>query len=494
MCLSLYERVAAMAHVKDLSLEKVGVDRIIKALAPNAWMPFAIPHKPDRILAVQKYLLTSGEKLSSADREALAGLPVFLDDAQVPSPLSRLVQTADERLRNLYAGTKLRAFLDAQSSSMKLARALGFVARITECTVETLIRDIAKGFVADGVSPLTEGDGKADAVLQFLSDKSGSIPAQAMEKLMGLPLFPDESGARGTVKSSQASAAKAGMYTVQPELRRVLAAIGFQLLAAEMQEALKPLLRHASISEVKLWTAIELLELKSAKAAPLQDLKILAELHALLISESRELKKHFPAQTRPGLADGNPRLCGLKVWPTKMGEVISADEAVDPGPLLQLLEAGRDEREEFAGARADVGGAQAAGGAGADVRVLPGLADGAGFCGALRTAWPAAGRAGAVYFHAGKPAPSRGADCQPEGHHAGGPGKTAGVRRGGSAAVWAARLGGRGNARAGGGPAGVREAGASGFQRLRGERPRRNFQADGDTGDSGVGAGWEIFG
>ncbi len=235
----------AAAEARFNQIQRV-VDCIIKALAPNARMPFAIPHKRDRILAVQNYLLTSGKKLSTADREALAGLPVFLDDAQVPRPLSSLVQTADERLRGLYAGTKLRAFLDAQSSSMKLARALGLVARITECTVETLIRDIAKGFAEEGDSVLTEDDESTAEVLQFLSDKSGGIPASAMEKLMGLPLFPDESGAYGTVKSPQASAAKAGMYTVQPELRRVLGAIGYQLLAAETQEALKSLLSDMS--------------------------------------------------------------------------------------------------------------------------------------------------------------------------------------------------------------------------------------------------------
>ena len=95
----LDETIAAMAHVKDLNIDPVGIDRIIHALAPDAKPPFAIPHERDQILEVQEYLLTSDEKLSSDDREALAGLPVFLDDTQTPRPLSDLVQTDDDRLR-----------------------------------------------------------------------------------------------------------------------------------------------------------------------------------------------------------------------------------------------------------------------------------------------------------------------------------------------------------------------------------------------------------
>ncbi|SVC69276.1 uncharacterized protein METZ01_LOCUS322130, partial [marine metagenome] len=315
----LDESVSEMAHVKDLSIDPVGIDRIIHALAPDAKPPFSIPHERDRILEVQDYLLTSGEKLSSDDREALAELPVFLDDTQTPRPLSVLVQTDDVRLRQLYAGTEISLFLDAQSSSMKLAEVLGLAARITECTPETLIGDIAFGVKNDGFSQLTNEPAKSNEVLHYLSDKSGQIPVHAIEMLMKLPLFPDEKGKLGVMKSSQSSAEKKGMYAVQPELRRMVSAIGYQLLDSKIQEALMPLLRRANISVVKLRRTVELLAVKSMKKAPAIDVEILAELHEFLFEERKELEKHFPAQVRPGLAEGNPRLCGLKIWPTVTG-------------------------------------------------------------------------------------------------------------------------------------------------------------------------------
>ena len=343
----LDETIAAMAHVKDLSIDPVGIDQIIHALAADAKPPFAIPHERDRILEVQEYLLTSGEKLSSHEREALAELPVFLDDTQTPRTLSNLMQTDDDRLRQLYVGTELNAFLEEQSSSMKLVEVLGLESRITKCLPETLISDIALGVKTDGFSVLTNEPKKSNEILHYLSDQSGQIPAHAIEMLMELPLFPDEKGKLGVMKSSQSSADKKGMYAILPELRRVVSDIGYPLLNTEIQEAVTPLLRRANISTVKLRTAVELLELKSKKKAAITDSVILKELHVFFIEEKKELRKHFPAQVRLGLSDGNPRLCSLKIWPTLTGGIISADEAVDPGPLLELLEKGTVEFEEL---------------------------------------------------------------------------------------------------------------------------------------------------
>lgn len=343
----LDETIAAMKHVADMGVEKVGVEKVIEALAPDAKPPFVIPTQRDRIEQVQHYLLTSGEKLSTQNRLALAELPVFLDDRQRPRALHDVVLASKEAIRGLYEDTGLRSFLNADSQSMKLAKMLGVNSSVERCDAAMLIKDIDRGFTADQASPLTQGDKRTRAVLQFLSSVSGTIPVLALEKLMKLPLFPDESGSYDTMKSSQAAAGKAGLYTVDAELRPLLRALNLPMLDAALQQSLAPLLKRASISAVQLRTAVDLLESQAVNGAPIRDLKVLAAFHQLLIDQRRELKKHFPAQTRPGLADGNPRLCALKIWPTTTGDVVSADEAVDPGLLLGLLEKGSKEYKEL---------------------------------------------------------------------------------------------------------------------------------------------------
>ena len=230
---------------------------------------------------------------------------------------------------------------------MNLVKALGLTALINECTTEMLIRDIAYGFEPDSQRELSWKEAQLGAVMQFLADESGTIPGQALETLMGLPVFPDTAGQLGFVKSAQASANTLGVYAVQPELRGALAVIDCPMLEATAQESLMPLLKRANINMAKVRTAIELLELKSKKQVPITDPATLAGLHQLLVDEKNDLKRRFPSQSRTGFEDGNPRLCGLKIWPTVTGGVVSADEAVDPGPLMELLEKGSREREQL---------------------------------------------------------------------------------------------------------------------------------------------------
>ena len=343
----LDQEIAAMEHVADMGITKVGVEKVIHALGPNAAPPFVIPAKRDRIEQVQQYLLTSGEKLSTLNRQALAELPVFLDDRDQPRSLYEIVQSSNGALRELYKDTSIRFFLPAGSPSMKLVKHLGLEANITKCDAAMLIKDIGRGYEGENQSPLISDDESTRAVLLFLSSVSGSIPVIAMEKLMKLPLFPDESGAYDVLKNSQAAAKKAGLYAVDAELRPLLRALNMPLLDAELQKSLAPLLKRANISVVKLRTAMDLLESQAVESAPIRDVSVLRAFHELLEDRRRELKKHFPAQTRPGLADGNPRLCKLKIWPSATGDVVSADEAVDPGLLLGLLEEGSKEYKEL---------------------------------------------------------------------------------------------------------------------------------------------------
>lgn len=339
--------VSGRAHLADMDVERLGLAAVIDALGPEAHPPLVIEPTPTVVEAVLRLLLDHGDLLRGRSRRRLAELPVFLSDTRRVCRLGELCRPDSAALRRLWGDDPRRQFLDRTSLTGEVVERLGLTDGLPAAGVDELISDLADSASHlhgrspdDGVLPLVRDRGRLEEILTVLGAEAPRLSRSQLERLLDLPLFPDNAGRLCRLGTLQGGRWSVGtVIAADRSLRLLFDAAGVPLLDEEIERIAAPLLDAGGADRAGLEPLLEQLVglapiAPGARPAPLQRPELLEQVQATLVERRPELRRWR----------GREPLGQLAIWRTLGGAVVGAKSLVEPGPLLELCQPGTPER------------------------------------------------------------------------------------------------------------------------------------------------------
>ncbi len=355
--------VATRAHVAELNPERVGVERVVTALAASAKAPFRLTVDPPVAERILRLLLERSAEVDPETREKLRTRPAFLCDRGQVRRLHELSQVSRTDVRRAYGDFPGRSFVDPQGLTRAVIDRLDLAGHLHKADAGGLLADLADlAGDLDGKDPARERlplvgdrDGLV-ALLTLLAEEAGTLSSNDLERGVRLPLYPDTTGRLGPLGDPRRPPSPRVVYACDPDVRPVAAAAGLRILDPGLEGAVACLRRAAGVPAGDVRLAVRALRALEPLApgvppSPSQEAEALVRAQELLVAHRDALLGRYPPEAR---ADGpacSPMISAPALWRTAAGGVVPAAAIVDAAPLASLFEPGTPEREEAEGRR-----------------------------------------------------------------------------------------------------------------------------------------------
>ncbi|MCH9687034.1 MAG: transglutaminase-like domain-containing protein [Deltaproteobacteria bacterium] len=345
----LHPSVLARQHAADMGGEHIGLDALVDALATTAKPPLRIEPTPASSTAALQILCASKDAIHPRLRARLAKVPVFMDDRDEGHPLGDLSLAEDPELRRVYGDWPSRHFVDPQSLTRSAITELELDARLERVDAATLTIDLGRQHQAlDGQTLGTTAlpvVGDADhlaLLLEYCARQAATLPRTVLVRLTQAPIFVDVRGRLGPLGDTKADPDQDHVYACSPPLRPLLDAVGTRVLAPWAQELVGPLVETSGRGHLDIAALVRQLSPLSTVGpgqprAAVQSDDALAQIQAALVEAAPALARDFGPKPREGAPPSSPTLGTLAIWPTAVGGVVTAHDAIDSQQLSALL-------------------------------------------------------------------------------------------------------------------------------------------------------------
>ena len=276
--LFLPAELSARAHVQALTPEPVGVAAVLEAMGRGQQSELALA-----------YLIEHADDINAGESRRLLAQARLPDDRGRLVPLGQMCRAETPALRALYEGSLQRHFLG--DDGQKLLVRLGLAQRLPEVGLQQLVMDLSTVRLDD-----------ARPVLAYLAGRAGELSRGQAELLLSLPLFPDRPLAELSLVEPELAGFLPGVDFLPEELRPWVE----ELAAAALRKAAGP-------SEILIYFAQD-----PERWSDQQLLQLLAVL----------ARRDYQG----------PELSRLRLWPTRSGRRLQADEVADLSDLRELMD------------------------------------------------------------------------------------------------------------------------------------------------------------
>ncbi len=332
--------------LEQIKVRRFGTAAVCQAFSPDSPDEFRLEPTPSNVARVQAYLISHADEVRLQKPERLLRQPLFRSQSGEYQPADALRLPTDAAVLEFVRHIPRAKVLDIEDRGFEILKLFGLEKQVAPYLIEHLIQDVLALWQSSrkredwtrSFPPLGNLDG-IRRFLRLIMASYRSVPQALMNRLLGLPIFPDEKGECGMLRDQSGWHPRA-VFPCIAERRPLFRPLELRLLDEEIQNIAWPVLQN-----VTGWANLDVLirhpELQksysgSGERRPHQQEAYLKMVQQYLVEHRTDVLKEFPPVTRKNQAPANDFVNAFCIWPTRSGQILPAREIFE-GETLDLL-------------------------------------------------------------------------------------------------------------------------------------------------------------